>query len=307
MIKIKRAEGIAPINGPKKGIMFVIPQVTAIRDAYGNWKIKRITNVIVNLASVTCSVESQSKLSTWDFTVDFNDYGHISSEYWIVSSNSDSLIPKYYSQDLSNEIKNYLIRNGIYTEQYSKLVENNEFLSTEDLIEINLKKFKYITQTVATNYSSNDYKKEHIFVAISLLLKEGFVRIKAVPIKEATKRNKKQFFGIDSITINGESSFKKGRIFPKNSKIVIKYYLKRMIKMPYSKSSLINKNCHNVAEKMRNLGFVEVKLHPIKDLIWGILKRDESIESVSIGYNDVEEGKEYEYDQEIDIYYHAFK
>ncbi len=270
-------------------------------------KIKRITKVVVNGASVTCSIESQSRLSTWDFTVDFNDWGHISSAYWYTSSNSDSLIPKCFSQALADEIKSYFIRNGIYVEEYGKLVENNGFIVSEDLIDINQKKLKYIGQTVTTNYSSNDYKKEHIFVAVSLLLKAGFVRIKAVPIKEATKRNKKQFFQIKSITIDGEVSFEKGKKFPKNSKVLIKYYLKKKIKMPYSKENLMNKNCHNVAEKMRDLGFVEVKLHPIKDLVWGILKKDESIESISIGYCDIEKGKEYEYDKRIDIYYHTFK
>ena len=39
------ALGIAPMKGPKKGIIFVTPIRTAINAAYGNWKIDIVMNV----------------------------------------------------------------------------------------------------------------------------------------------------------------------------------------------------------------------------------------------------------------------
>ena len=45
MNKIIIADGIAPINGPKNGIIFVIPIITEINNEYGILKIVKIIKV----------------------------------------------------------------------------------------------------------------------------------------------------------------------------------------------------------------------------------------------------------------------
>ena len=51
------------------------------------------------------TVESQSGLSKWNFTVDFNNYGRISGKYWVKSENKDSSIPKHIAEKIKSEIE----------------------------------------------------------------------------------------------------------------------------------------------------------------------------------------------------------
>lgn len=50
------------------------------------------------------TVRSQSGLTTWCFTIDFNDYGEITGQYWIHSENDDSLIPKHIADTMQESI-----------------------------------------------------------------------------------------------------------------------------------------------------------------------------------------------------------
>lgn len=56
----------------------------------------RVQNAVTTGMSVTLYVKSNSGLSTWKAEIDFNDYGHLTGEYWLRSDNPDSLIPKYF-------------------------------------------------------------------------------------------------------------------------------------------------------------------------------------------------------------------
>lgn len=56
-------------------------------------RIKRINNITVNGPIINGTVRSQSGISSWEFTIDFNDYGKITGRYWIFSNNKDSVIP----------------------------------------------------------------------------------------------------------------------------------------------------------------------------------------------------------------------
>lgn len=67
-------------------------------------KIKRVKNISVSGPTVCGEVESQSGISTWDFYVDFNDYGHITGKYWIRSENDDSSIPRRIGEMISEQL-----------------------------------------------------------------------------------------------------------------------------------------------------------------------------------------------------------
>lgn len=66
-------------------------------------KFKRITGIKVDGPVIYCDVRSQSGLSTWEFHVDFNDWGHITGAYWWGQDNKDSDIPEYYG-DMVQEL-----------------------------------------------------------------------------------------------------------------------------------------------------------------------------------------------------------
>lgn len=70
--------------------------------------IKRITNVRVIGPYIYGSVRSQSGISSWDFNLDFNDYGHITGTFWSSSGNNDSEIPKILGRRIQASLSEYL-------------------------------------------------------------------------------------------------------------------------------------------------------------------------------------------------------
>lgn len=70
--------------------------------------IPRLTNITVNRSIVTGTVKSNSGLSKWNFTIDFNDYGSVTGKYWITSENEDSNIPLCVAEKIKDEIKSIL-------------------------------------------------------------------------------------------------------------------------------------------------------------------------------------------------------
>lgn len=70
--------------------------------------IKRVTSFTVDGPVIYGVVRSQSGISDWKFTIDFNDYGKISGKYWILSKNNKSQIPKVIAERIKEEINNNL-------------------------------------------------------------------------------------------------------------------------------------------------------------------------------------------------------
>lgn len=66
--------------------------------------IKRLKTFYVEYTIVHGTAVSQSGLSEWNFTIDFNDYGHITGRYWISSDNSDSTLPKVLAERIKERI-----------------------------------------------------------------------------------------------------------------------------------------------------------------------------------------------------------
>ena len=69
--------------------------------------IKRLIRLSTDGPIIHGTVQSQSGISTWDFTLDFNDYGHITGKYWISSNNETSDIPSVIAKRIQKEIQNF--------------------------------------------------------------------------------------------------------------------------------------------------------------------------------------------------------
>ena len=69
----------------------------------------RRLNVVVDAPRIEGIVESQSGISTWAFHIDFNDYGHITGNWWITyCENTDSNIPNRFADLMESEIRKAL-------------------------------------------------------------------------------------------------------------------------------------------------------------------------------------------------------
>lgn len=55
--------------------------------------------------TVLIKVRSNSGLSTWTAEIDFNDYGRLTGNYWIQSSNTQSPIPEVFARAVQEEIR----------------------------------------------------------------------------------------------------------------------------------------------------------------------------------------------------------
>jgi hypothetical protein len=64
----------------------------------------RVVGVTVVGMTVDLRVQSNSGLSEWSATVDFNDYGHLTGRCWIKSDNEDSAVPSHFASSLRAEI-----------------------------------------------------------------------------------------------------------------------------------------------------------------------------------------------------------
>ena len=69
--------------------------------------IKRITSLYADGTIVYGTVRSQSGLSDWGFSIDFNDYGKLTGAYWLSTDNNDSNIPKTVAKRIAEQINNY--------------------------------------------------------------------------------------------------------------------------------------------------------------------------------------------------------
>lgn len=73
----------------------------------GGKGIRRITSLYAEGTMVYGTVRSQSGISNWCFTVDFNDYGKLTGKYWISTENDDSNIPKIVADRIAQQICEY--------------------------------------------------------------------------------------------------------------------------------------------------------------------------------------------------------
>ena len=71
-------------------------------------KIIRINEVEINQALINFEVYSNSRISTWCFTLDYNDYGILTGKVIISSENSDSSIPENISLRISERLNEIL-------------------------------------------------------------------------------------------------------------------------------------------------------------------------------------------------------
>ena len=71
--------------------------------------IKRLVNYEIDGLILRGTVITQSGISKWNFEIDFNDYGHLTGNYWLKSENYDSKIPNVIAEN----IKSYIETNNI--------------------------------------------------------------------------------------------------------------------------------------------------------------------------------------------------
>lgn len=281
---------------------------------YAGRKIRRVIRIRVQGPLIDCEVESQTGYSTWYFQIDFNDWGHITGTYWIRTDNDDSSIPDRYGELISREIGCYLNRNNIPRMDYSGIVDSDPDIGNDEAFrktESFLSKVFRKKANISTQYEFNELYGEHLYFVIAFLKRRGFCNIQVIPIKTFDDYSPNYIYEVDSVQIQENKSFGYGDIFHRTSKILVYYYAKREISVPFSESYLRHRNCDEVQEHLRNYGFVWIEKERIRGNPMCLLRSEGSVEQVLIGEKEPEPMQAdtlYPYDTRIVIMYfsHAF-
>ena len=275
-------------------------------------KIRRIKSVSVSGAVIQCTVESQTGLSDWEFSVDYNDWGHITGTRWTWTENADSNIPMHFGNMISSEIYQMRLDRNIHFEDYSEAVDSNTTLGTE-------KGFKYYKKIglikrlipkkmqIYSKYDSASLIGEHLYPVISFLKSNGFCNIKSIPIKDVGKNSNNYLFEVERISINESSFFEKGDIFRKNSEVLITYHEKLEITMLFKNKHFKKRSYKDVCNELATMGFSNIDIKAIRDMTMGWIRTDKSVEKILVAGEELKKNKIYKYDDKIIVYYHTYK
>jgi hypothetical protein len=194
-------------------------------------EINRIQEVNVYGAVVYGTAQSQTGYSTWNFRVDFNNWGHVDGTYWINSDNSESSLPQIYGRLVSGLIQDYLNEEGITVEDFSEYVDNNDDLGTTNGLSFHerksvIKRIFNKAGSVTMRHGSQDLLHEHLYPVISIMKYNGFKSIKTRVIKDVNKRHSHYIYEVEKITIGGRDSFERGDCFEDDLEVIITYHEK---------------------------------------------------------------------------------
>ncbi len=68
-------------------------------------KTPRLLDVSITGLVVFLEVRSNSGLTTWTASIDFNDFGHLTGRFWLNTDNTQSPIPKFLANAVQAEIQ----------------------------------------------------------------------------------------------------------------------------------------------------------------------------------------------------------
>lgn len=279
-------------------------------------KIKRIKSVSIIGAVIYCNVESQTGYSDWDFSVDFNDWGHVTGTYWTQTDNDDSSIPHHFGHMVSGWIHDFYRERDISLRDLSDYVDNNKDLETPTGLNYIYKEkfldrlFGNKNKSVTISYGTDDLIGEHLYPVISILKATGFKNIKTFSVKDINDRTPGYYYQVEQVLISGSGFFEYGMCFPENTEVLITYHEKQVIRMPYSEGELKRGNYVSVGDMLQELGFTQIYERKIEDLVTGWIVQEGSVERVLLNGEDekpIVKNVSYEYDQKIVICYHTKK
>lgn len=252
----------------------------------------RLIDFIVDKKTIYGIVESQSGLSDWKFKIDFNDYGHITGRYWIVSENEDSNIPYYIANNIKSVIKTVLR----YREDGDKAYNRN---SDEYYRKIVMAVMQ--NERIRRAEERTEQEKEKT--------RQAEEKTKHLQMKYKYKERKKSIKMIEGLVICILSLFFLfGSNFYMDYKIDHDHKINNEKEVTASSKDLKGKNYKDVVEIFKKDGFTNIKLEKDRDLFLGWISKDGEVSSITInGKSSFSDGDWFKKDVVIRIKYHTYK
>lgn len=298
-------------------------------------KIKRVKNISVSGPVVCGEVESQSGISTWDFYVDFNDYGHITGKYWIRSENDDSSIPRRIGEMISEQLFQIAHAEAAQAAEYNFYDSDDDidepiadenianalqpkkkrrgriiFILLALLCSTGFLAYNYwqyskliFVGTAASSFNNQDYSE-----VCEVLTGVGFSNIYLNEIFDLTYDQKENEGRIISVTIDGADSFTSSDKFPYDAEVIIAYHGLKPVVVPVTSKAAKGVNYIDIQTAFNDAGFVNIVLEPMPDIVFGWFVKDGEVDAVLInGESKYSEGAQYRPDVEVVIKYHTLK
>lgn len=169
------------------------------------------------------------------------------------------------------------------------------------------KAFIFKHKKIMTGMSSTELIKRNYVEAREYFTDEGFTNVHLHALKDIYTDSTKQDGEIEQITIDGTPFFDEKYMCPYDAEIIIVYHQKREFSFPYNIKRVSKLNYKSCVKNLQNIGFTNVYTEAIPDLVTGWLKKDGSVEEISVENNTfIKEGQGLRYDAKIIIKYHTF-
>lgn len=299
-------------------------------------KIRRIERIDIYGLAIYVTVSSQSGISSWDFVLDYNDYGELTGKCYIKKENYDSNIPRKLNDliyeklepyiDLINERKEYekekLEREKIRKSQQKRALakqRRKQFCNKNKLgiclfIIIVLLGFLSLVGTyqysklIPIGYNDEDLVGLSNETVEEILLSTGFTNISTIATEDLTLSQAELENVVFEIKISDDTDFEKDKKYSYDTPIIVRYHSIAPVLSPVSSKETKKQNYLEIKKQFQKAGFVNISLEPVYDVVLGWFASDGEIESVTInGESEFDNGEEFRPDDTVVIKYHTLK
>lgn len=237
--------------------------------------IKRVKILPIDDAIVYGTVRSNSGLSEWNFTIDFNDYGHLTGKYWLQSDNEDSDVPRVIAEKISALIRSF--PDGFKQSQSSS--KGTEYDNSNATV---------------TDSCGNETESKHFDE-----MWQARKVVKKAAKKKAFKDKIKVFACLALLSVLLD-------IF------AFVFYLhketQKFINVTVASTEAVGADYDQIVEKLEEAGFTNIYIEPEYDLEIENIEDEGKISRIEInGNNEFNDLSQYPYDARIDIIFHALK
>lgn len=171
-----------------------------------------------------------------------------------------------------------------------------------------LKAFFFHRKKIELDVSSEYFIGKKYQDVINILENNGFNYVKSIALKDIYTNSIYKTEEVEKVLINKKSMCQQGEMISYDAPIDVIYHLKKEIIIPFSARQVKKRYYEEVVKEFYELGFTTINVYPIKDLRFGWLTKDGSVEKLTI--NDQEKfkkGQSFVYDVVLNIFYHTYK
>ena len=301
---------------------------------------KKIQDIYVANGIVYGTVISQSGLSEWSFTLDFNDYGKLTGNFWLTSENHDSHLPERLGNVIQNQINRLLNNTGCDVEDESEedietTIDNEDAPIETQQEPLNPQKpswasrhkgFIFIAILLSIvltfgSYAYYEYQKlipigyeEELLVGLDYnevmekLENQGFTYVTTENISDLSLDEETNANLVTDIRLEEKPTFDENTKYSYDKRIVVVYHSLKLCSAPVTSKDAKGTKYTDIMDKFNKVGFVNVKTNVLYDIITGWVTEDGEVKSITInGEEDFDIYDQFRPDAEVIITYHTYK